>query len=947
MSEHVLLDWLSPLRMLWLCIAMLGIAPVTVVLAEPCTLYKTQDIARAQENCERYPWAKSIVDGWKRSVAFAMQQDREFFDGMITERTNWTTYGQNCPACVGEKSSMGECGLWNWNVARPDEIQCKYCGTVYPNAEYPETGAMTCAQMGQTFEYYETPEERAHPGENPSPYALQWCGKPIHTSFSGVIRTKQTGWCLGQVLPMAKLYALTGDVMYAEHAAWIIDRFAQVYPKWLFHTYDGTFADCPPAEAARNLGQYGGGGKFAPAVIVDPFRRHQKDGYALLGNGFWGGGRFGCSGSDGGSILSLTVAYDLIRDAAYEDGSPVISAEMAERIENDLIIACTDDCENWKDINNKCGRARVMSAASGIMFQRPESVRWALGAFEQLLANCFHSDGFCMESPSYSGMHLGEMRDIPEILRGYTDPEGYVDGEGKRFDNLNPFDDVKRYRLGLESMVRMLAPGRRAPVIGDTHYRAGLSPVYAEILADRYGHEYASLLEAAQGGTLDQVGSEYALWYRDPDMTAEAQAELPLHTEWFPGWRVGVLRGGQPQGGTALYLNGYQYHGHRHYDSLGLIYYAYGKEIASDRGYIWDDPRNAWTKSTLSHNLVTVDGQSQQSKGQLGSSLDFFGEGPGLEVIQAHNDTAYAQCEKYQRTMALVQRGNEETYAVDFFRVNGGKLQRYGFQCNGELVDLSCTAPEAVGDEIKWLSNLRASFVDEPFTVTWQDGDTKMDLTVVSPVDRLLVADAPGWRSDSGSDLHAPPIQQIFAERVARDGVEGVSSNYAAVMAPYVGEKSPVKSARLIVSERHPDSQAVVVELDGHTDYIMSAAAADEVNEFGPVTLRGQFGFVSVDANGKVLKAYVLNGTGVSCGEVELELPSANVTLAVKAVEGNTFKLAESLPEGLAATGCYLLAGTTGFEIETMDESSITVRDYPAIECDEVTVLNSAWVEFR
>ena len=34
--------------------------------------------------------------------------------------------------------------------------------------------------------------------------------------------------------------------------------------------------------------------------------------------------------------------------------------------------------------------------------------------------------------------------------------------------------------------------------------------------------------------------------------------------------------------------------------------------MAADRGYIWDDPRNAWTRSTLSHNIVTVDAASQR-----------------------------------------------------------------------------------------------------------------------------------------------------------------------------------------------------------------------------------------------------------------------------------------------------------------------------------------------
>ena len=47
-------------------------------LAEPCTLYKAEDIANARQNVARYPWAQRIVEGWKRSVQVVMEKDRQF-----------------------------------------------------------------------------------------------------------------------------------------------------------------------------------------------------------------------------------------------------------------------------------------------------------------------------------------------------------------------------------------------------------------------------------------------------------------------------------------------------------------------------------------------------------------------------------------------------------------------------------------------------------------------------------------------------------------------------------------------------------------------------------------------------------------------------------------------------------------------------------------------------
>ncbi|MCE2435236.1 MAG: hypothetical protein J4F29_20295, partial [Candidatus Latescibacteria bacterium] len=91
-----------------------------------------------------------------------MQQDRAFFDTMIPELTPGTHYGQNCPNCVGKQSLMGG-GLFDWHIDSPDEITCRTCGAVYPNAEYLETGVLVCPRMGQKFTYYETPEEVADP----------------------------------------------------------------------------------------------------------------------------------------------------------------------------------------------------------------------------------------------------------------------------------------------------------------------------------------------------------------------------------------------------------------------------------------------------------------------------------------------------------------------------------------------------------------------------------------------------------------------------------------------------------------------------------------------------------------------------------------------------------------------------------------------------------------
>lgn len=923
------------LRLTAVFVMFMVIVTCTSVLAEPLTLYKAGNIATARENLKRYAWSKDIVEGWKQRVERALREDREFFEDMISPLTPWPLYGQNCPACVGKQSTMGESGLYEWSVAEPDKLRCKYCGTVYPNSKYPETGSITCPEMGQTFTFYLTEEERAHPEDTSGKYAFRWANWPVHTSWSGILRYNRANWCISRILILAKLYAITGDVRYAERAALIMDIVAQRYPNWLYHSYNGTYADCPPGEAAASMGKYPSAGKFPVKTIFTAFKGlHTKGDYAVLNNGFWGAGRFGCSGSDGRLILDMTVAYDLIHEAERPDGRPVLSPEMSEQIVNDLILAGCEDTENWNAINNKCGPGRAMSGAVGILFNRPQSVRRALEGFEALMDHSFHFDGFCKETPSYSGMHLNLMRNIPEILSGYSDPEDFIPGDGRILKNFNPFLETDRYRLALASMVRMLDFNNCYPVIGDTHFDSGISPIYAEVLTAHYDKEYAYLLEDAQGAPLAEKGGEYALWHRPQDITIGPASRF-YPSEWFPGWHVGVLRGGRAGSHTAFYFNGNAHGIHRHYDTLGIIYSAHGQELASDRGYIWDDPRNAWTKSTLSHNIVTVDGANQNVE-NCRSTLELFGVSPFVEVTQA-SANAYRQCDLYQRTCALVKLTEDRTYAVDFFRISGGKLHRYGFNCNGRLVNIKGANPKPADMEIKWLSNLRADTPSTPFSATWDYNGVKMDMLMLNDVDRLIVADAPGWRNNRGESLNAPPIQQILAEQTDETSAH---SHFTVVMAPYKGASSPVKSARVILNDLKSGAIAAEVELADRTDYIISAAD-DKTRTYGPITMSGRFGFASVDAEGNLIRAYLLNGTKLLCGDRGISLAEARFPLKVTSVEGRIFRLAESIPSNLKLRGAYLLAGETGFEIESTTAKSITVRDYPAIECDVVTVINS------
>lgn len=901
-----------------------------------------QDLSIARENIKRHSWASKIVEGWRESVRFALAQGRDFFEQMMPDLTPWPTYGQNCPVCVGKLSTMGETGLYLWDVEAPGRLECKYCGTEYPNDAYPETGSLTAPKMGQTFTFYLTDDERRNPSDRSGSNALRWIDNPVHTSWSGILRNNRGRWCIDQVVPLSWLYALTGDIACAERAAWIMDAMAKRYPHYLFHSYDGTYADCPPADVAVSLGRYPRGGRFPKETIVSAFEgRHMENDHAVLFNGFWGAGRFGCSGSDAGVVLLIAKGYDLIRDATYSDGRRIISPEMDTRIRDDILIAACDDCEQWNEINNKAGQARALSALVGRLFNRPDSIRRAIAGFRAILEKGFHFDGLCTESPSYSAMFLNLVRDIPELTHGYSDPPEYAKTHSDPIRNYDAFEATPLYRSALEGMNRMLDPDGRYPVIGDTHAGGGMEPIHAEVLTARYDRRYASLLTATLGRPVSESGGEYALLHRPPDLEADAALPLPRATEWFPGWRVGVLRTGNPDGDTALYLNGYSMGGHRHYDTLGLIYHAHGHELASDRGYIWDDPRSAWTKSTAAHNIVTVDGENQR-EAPRDSTLEIFSRGPGIEIVQAAS-TAYEQCDIYRRTTALIELPGESSYVIDIFRVRGGATHHYGFHANGRMIrkdwdDESGVRP-AEGLPASWDRWVGGTVAIDRLPenrATWEHEGIRLDLLLLSDHDRVLVGEAPGWRNCAGSEAKAAPIDHLLAEK--RQAAT-LRSDFVVVMAPYPGLKCPVQHAELVSIDEKSGALMIRIELEDRTDYLLSAPDYQD-RTYGDIQMTGRFGFLSTGKDGTPQSAYLLDGLRLFYNGLKLRSPRARTLVGVQSTEGRTYRLAKELPAAILGKTAFLLAGDTGYDIESLYGDRLLVRDYPATACESVTLLH-------
>ncbi|MDH7568777.1 MAG: hypothetical protein QHJ73_04240, partial [Armatimonadota bacterium] len=134
--------------------------------------------------------------------------------------------------------------------------------------------------------------------------------------------------------------------------------------------------------------------------------------------------------------------------------------------------------------------------------------------------------------------------------------------------------------------------------------------------------------------------------------------------------------------------------------------------------------------------------------------------------------------------------------------------------------------------------------------------------------------------------------------------------------------------------------------LAGRTDYFLSALD-DTPRTYGPIRMAGRFGFVSLDGEGRVCRACLVEGTELTCQGHAVKLEAARVTRKVTEREGSQLTLDAPLPGGASLVGRTFLTGETGFEIAAVEGKTLRVRDYPFVGGEEITLPSVGYLDGR
>ncbi len=362
---------------------------------------------------------ESKIEKRKGYVAYIMTLSVEQVRDMVPVESGGI-YFTDCPNC-GYGAEEAQCFNSTWDPRKPKQLKCRGCDAEYPNhPKYPD----------DTFIEVDAPggkKHRFHYWEREDGY---------RTWFRAHADYWAREWLQDQCEYLGDLYAATGDDRYAERAAAILLRFAEVYPGW-------------------------------PTTFDYPFRQKQIHPYTVTRipgihgyrNSRWTWWGYMDIRSE------LARGYDGIRDwPGWKDGQ-------REMIKRDLIVPLVGFVlgidEDYSNMSMGMWRSAI---DTGRAFDEPRWVHEAMRRFEHLLKTRFLYDGHWMEtSDSYASQTQGGMQVVMEAIDGYSDPPDYKDPvDGRRFDNVVARDLVPGYDLAEWTMGAARFPDNRLIPVNDT-----------------------------------------------------------------------------------------------------------------------------------------------------------------------------------------------------------------------------------------------------------------------------------------------------------------------------------------------------------------------------------------------------------------------------------------------------------------------------------------------
>ncbi|MCK5806416.1 MAG: heparinase II/III family protein, partial [Lentisphaeria bacterium] len=480
-------------------------------------------------------------------------------------------------------------------------------------------------------------------------------------------------------------------------------------------------------------------------------------------------------------------------------------------------------------------------AACAALLGDTETLKSIVRMYEKMLAPdswIFYGDGTFFEGTwAYESQFLAGSWSIPEVLVGNLEVGVYSN------PNCTLWEKVLTWYLD------STFPDGTMPAVNDAHVGGRPALLWSEIAYARYGNRKALRhLKQVWGDKLES-GSEYSLFFRDPDTAASPDPGEPygVDSAHLADMGMMILRQGEaPSRRMMAFLDYGAYlpavHKHRDYLNFGL--WAHGMEMVSEIGYSHNP---LWAKrfqvQPLAHNTVLeVAGQEGRGEPLVWCVT------PGPKIAEAGNPPGNSRC------ILLLPGQSGAPVVVDIFRV-GGNQEHFTWTMHARSADW----------QVKGVSELTSTVVPKPLRhgrrgqvagdleAIWTfPGKTPRGLAVRLPAmgaSEVILAECPA-EEDALQACHVGGGALKPGAVLPRRGHiqmirPGPNAIFVAVYAPFEGKSIPDFKTKLHRLPGHDD--AIALRIDRGTDsFVVLHSVQPGKIQFGATQLDGRICVVSL-----------------------------------------------------------------------------------------------------
>ncbi|MBD3185115.1 hypothetical protein GF312_22735 [Candidatus Poribacteria bacterium] len=660
----------------------LSILLAVLILVQSTPAYKVQSVFfppqmvdKARKNTHTFPWATDFHDSVIKQAEYWLKlTDDEIWNLVFSSNItrSWMVLSDGfCPNCKNDVP------MYSWiidAINKPWKVQCPHCKEFFPKNDFYKF-YVSGLNENRTFDPQIANRSLLFNIEHPD------SDDPLHhfgvDDGEGYIENGKRWRFIGAYLvygqwkqliwegskKLASAYVITGNEIYAHKALILLDRIADLYPTFNYKT-QGTV-----------------------------YEKFGYDGYVSV----W---HDACV-----ETRDLALVYDQVFDAIEYDHGLVdflsrksrdvklantkTSSDLIQRNIEDRILI--DAINNPHKIYSNYPQTDITISIIKTILYWPENMQEIYTIIGDIIQNTTSVDGVSGEKglASYSALAIQTLADF---LGKYSRiQEGFLEHMIFLYPQL-----YQTYRFHIDTWCLQ----NYYPLSGDTFVFAGKRDQYVGVLfSDEISLEPSmftflwELYEATGDASFVQViyhTNDEKLEGLPYDIFADDYFEFQENVEniisWKgknieigsvnkESWHLAILRSGKDEDRRAVWIDYDSGGNHGHADGMNIGLFAKGLDLMPDFGYPpvsyggWHSPQAIWYTMTAAHNTVVVNGRNQEAQNTGNTELWIDRDGFKATRISAAN---IINDHQYERTIAMIDISDSDSYIVDIFRIIGG-----------------------------------------------------------------------------------------------------------------------------------------------------------------------------------------------------------------------------------------------------------------------------------